>query len=89
MMQWRTKPTIPEVLPLVRAYCAKPENGVGGSLHLVLEDGNVDNSDVEFCRDWARMHNDLDGVLLAEILLLMTKTQRLKISVRCWELVAS
>lgn len=74
------KPTVPGVLPLVRAYCAKPGNGVGGSLHIVLEDQNVDDSHVEFCRKWAAERGDTEGVALAETLLRMTKTQRLKLA---------
>lgn len=74
------RPTVPEVLPSVRAYCAKPGNAVGGSLHIVLEDNNVDDSDVEFCRQWAVERGDIEGVALAETLLRMSKTQRLKLA---------
>lgn len=35
------RPTVPDVLLLARAYCAKPGNSVGGDLHIVLEDRNV------------------------------------------------
>ena len=35
-----TKPTLPEVNPLVEAYYALPGNGSGGQLHVVLDDGN-------------------------------------------------
>lgn len=73
------KPTIPEVLPLVRDYYAMPDNGAGGSLHIVLDDGNVEDGSVEFCRDWAVDHDDHDGELLAEVLLRMSKTQRSKL----------
>lgn len=72
------KPTIPEVLPLVRAYYAKG-NYAGGALHIVLEDGNVKDSDVRFCISWARQENDADGLALAELLLKMSKTQRIKL----------
>lgn len=73
------KPTIPEVLPLVRAYYAKPGNSVGGSLHIVLEDYNVADSNVEWCRTNAWEKGDKDGVALAEMLLLMSRTQRRKL----------
>ena len=74
------KPTVPEVLPLVRAYYAKPGNNVGGSLHIVLEDGNVGDSHVEHCREWAEERDDVDGVALAKLLLRMSRTQRRKLS---------
>lgn len=74
-----TKPTITEVLPLVRAYYAKPGNEAGGSLHVVLDDGNVSDDDVRFCLQQTREHGDADGVALAEKLLLMSRTQRRKL----------
>jgi hypothetical protein len=73
------RPTIPEVLPLVRAYYSKPGNAVGGALHIVLEDGNVRTSDVEWCRQRAAEDGDVDGVQLATLLLAMSPTQRRKL----------
>jgi hypothetical protein len=74
------KPTVPDVVPLVRAYYGKPGNEAGGSLHIVLDDCNVDDADVRFCRDTAAERDDDDGVALADILLTMSKTQRLKLA---------
>ena len=76
--------TVPEVLPVARRYVAKPENATGGSLHIVLEDDNVDDDNVEFCEGWAEREGDKDGVKLARALRLMTKTQRSKIARKCW-----
>lgn len=82
------KPTIPEVAPLIAAYYAKPGNEVGGSLHIVLDDGNIERYHVEFCRRYAEEHNDPDGAALAEILLQCSITQRKKLCVhpgyRAW-----
>lgn len=75
-----TKPTIPEVLPMVRAYYAKPGNGVGGSLHVVLEDGNCERGDVEWCLAYAIAQADGDGAALARVLLKMSETQRRKLA---------
>lgn len=74
------KPTVPEVLPLVRAYYAKPGNGAGGNLHIVLDDYNVRDDDVQFCLDLAEQFNDEDGAALAKLLLKMSKTQRAKLA---------
>ncbi len=86
-----TKPsakiTVPEVMDQFVEYLRKPGNGVGGSLHIVLEDGNVQNHNVQHCLEYAQQHNDEDGAKLAEILLQMSKTQRLKISYEVWPLV--
>ena len=73
-----TKPTIPEVLPLARAYFAK--NPVWGSLHVVLDEGNVKDSHVQFCIEFAEERGDHDGLILAKLLLRMSRTQRLKIA---------
>ena len=71
-----TKPTIPEVIERFRAYQERPGNGAWGSLHIVLDDGNVTDSDVAFCIDVARDKGDEEGEALARILLRMSKTQR-------------
>ncbi|MGK3981344.1 hypothetical protein WMF38_57635 [Sorangium sp. So ce118] len=73
------KPTVPDVLPLVRAYYAKPGNGAGGSLHVVLDDGNVDDDSLRLCEERAEERGDRDGAALAKALLRMSKTQRLKL----------
>lgn len=74
------KITIPEVMPLVEEYMSR--NLTGGSLHIVLEDGNIDNDDVLFCKEYAIEQGDLFGIELADILLQMSKTQRKKIYMR-------
>ncbi len=73
------KPTVPEVLPKVREYYTRPGNSCGGNLHIVLDDGNVDDHNVEFCRSQAQQAGDAEGVALAELLSRMSKTQRLRL----------
>lgn len=87
------KPTIPDVEPLLRHYYALPGNSGGGALHIVLEDGNVRDSDLEFCYRWAMTDGDwrdgpdlVDtgprdhlGAALALALLAMSPTQRHKL----------
>lgn len=73
------KPAIPEVIERFRAYHRKPENGAWGSLHIALEDSNVEDSSVQFCVGYAEERGDTEGAELAKILLKMSRTQRLKI----------
>ena len=73
------KPTIPEVIDRFIAYHGLPENAAWGSLHIVLEDDNVDDSSVRYCIDYALERGDKEGAELAKILLRMSKTQRLKL----------
>lgn len=79
------KPTIPEVLPLLKAYIAKKGNTVGGSLHIVLEDGNIEDGHVAFCIKDASERGDTEGAMLASMLLRMSKTQRKKLGEVVWK----
>lgn len=72
-----TKPTIPEVFPAVRALYAR--NLVGCCLHVVLDDGNVEDASVEHCIEWAQKQGHPECEALARTLLRMSKTQRLKL----------
>lgn len=72
-----SKITIPDVVERFAAYYSLPENGVWGSLHSVLDDHNVRNHDVEWCIERATERGDTEGLELAKLLLLMSKTQRL------------
>lgn len=76
------KPTVPAVKPLIDWYYAQAGNGAGGSLHVVLDDGNVADSHVIFCIEWAKREGDKAGEIIGELLLLMSSTQRLKLGVR-------
>ena len=84
MSENRCKPTLPEVIPQIDAYYRKPGNGAGGSLHIVLDDGNVRDQDIQFCLNLARSKSDFDGIAIAEILMLMSKTQRSKLAGMDW-----
>lgn len=71
------RPSIPEVVDRFRAY--HDEHPTWGSLHIVLDDGNVDAHHVEFCVRWAEREGDIEGVVLGKILQRMSRTQRLKL----------
>lgn len=77
------KPTVREVAPLVRDFYDLPGNAVGGSLHIVLDDGNIEDRNVQFCAAFARADNDTLGEALAGLLLRMSHTQRWKLH-RTW-----
>jgi hypothetical protein len=84
------RPTVPEVGPLVAAYYTFPGCGVGGCLHIVLDDGNIEDSNIHYCIECAsdptfwvsQTHysgHDEAGELLGRLLLLLSKTQRAKV----------
>ena len=72
--------TVREVIPWVRDYYELPGNAAGGSLHIVLEDGNVDEPLVAHCIQYAAKRGDKAGVALGNILLRMSPTQRAKVA---------
>lgn len=56
------------------------KNPVWGSLYCVLENHNLDDEAVSYCKDKAEMEQDHYGAELADILLAMSKTQRYKVA---------
>jgi hypothetical protein len=77
------KPSIPDVIERFRAY--NRQHGAWGSLHVVLDDGNVEDCHVEFCIAHAEQSGDTEGAELGRVLLQMSKTQRAKIGNRASE----
>jgi hypothetical protein len=62
-----------------RFYAYYRKNPTWGSLHIVLDDGNIYDDHVQFCIDYARERGDVEGAELGEILLRMSRTQRRKL----------
>lgn len=75
----RDKPSLGDADMLERFAQYYAVNPTWGSLHIVLDDGNVRDSDAEFCRSFALEHGDQEGAELAEYLMKMSKTQRLEL----------
>lgn len=82
-----SKPTLPEVIPVAVAYMKKPDNLCGGNLHIVLEDGNVHDDHIKFCRNQCILNEDKDGIELCDLLLRMSWTQRTKLSRNIYDYV--
>lgn len=61
---------------------ARYQRDMGGNsvFHIVLEDKNIKDSHVKFCRDLAVKRNDVEGLALADILMGMSKSQRIKLA---------
>lgn len=69
--------TVGDVLPHAQAIYAR--HPMGCCVHLVLDDGNVRESDVEFCCTYALEQEHADCLAVALALRRMSKTQRLKL----------
>jgi hypothetical protein len=74
------KPAIPEVLPIVKAWYAKPGNECGGMFHVILDDGNHEQQWAAGALEDARAFGDEEAIHLAELLAAMSPTQRRKLS---------
>lgn len=69
-------PTIDEVVALARDYYAIPENIVGGSFHIVLDDGNIEDGHVDWCRGYAHGSKDRAGSDLGDALARLSEFER-------------
>lgn len=72
-------PTVNELFPLVVAYYAKPGNDVGGTLHIVLDDKNVEDEFVIWTEGYASGKGDEDGRLLAGLLRRISEDDRIAV----------
>ena len=71
------RPTVPDVLSLVNAVYQR--HAAGCCLHILTDDGNVEQGHADFCVEQAREQGHDDCLKAAEMLAKMTKTQRLKV----------
>jgi len=67
-------------VPQLRLLCQPLKDQCGCCLHVVLDDGNVKDADVEFCVQWAKEKQHPYCELVALCLLTMSKTQRTKLA---------
>lgn len=73
------RPKVPEIVELARRFYAKPGNGVGGNLHVVLDDNNLDDGCIRSAIERCREQSDEDGLVIATALLEMTPSQRRRV----------
>lgn len=71
--------TVPFLIEECRKYYALPNNGVGVSLHVVLDDANTEDEDIRQCIIEAAAQSDIEGLKLCQLLLKASKTQRKKL----------
>lgn len=75
----RSRPSVAELQPLINAYYQFPGCGVGGDLHIVLDDRNWADHHIQWCIEHAGEWGDREpegARLLGRLLLLTTRTQR-------------
>lgn len=70
------KPSILFMKKIVEEFYNLSGNSVGGNLHIVLDDINVGDESIFWCKDRCIIQGDLDGVFLCNLLLQYTEEQR-------------
>ena len=70
------KPSIIEVMPLVKALYERWEGGAGCCLHILLDDDNIDDDSAVFCLNNAIESRHADCEQLARLICRMSWTQR-------------
>lgn len=71
------RPKVPEAVAAAQAYC--DGHSMGGNLHIVLDDGNLEPSCIEWSAQRAVEQGDDECVRVAAMLLAMTPTQRRRV----------
>ena len=52
---------MPTLIEAIKNYYSKPGNECGGNLHIVLEDHNLEDGAIQWCKDKAGDSGDLAG----------------------------
>ena len=73
-----------EIHGAVTHYYRRPGNEVGGPLHLVLDDYNLDDASIDFCIEAAAERGDDAGVALGRAIRNLTRRQRRALVRRQW-----
>lgn len=63
----------------IAEYYKKEGNGCGGNCHLVLDDGNLDDSDIQFCKGYCAHADDKEGLGIMIDMLSMSPEERQKV----------
>ena len=74
------RPTVPEAAEALRAYYQRPRCDMGGIVHIIVEDGNTEQSHANWCLAQAEDHGDTEDIRIALMLASMSRTQRTKLS---------
>ncbi|TCG09342.1 hypothetical protein BZM27_05945 [Paraburkholderia steynii] len=64
---------------MVAAFYELPGNCVGGCLRIVLDDDNLEDHHVRWCREEAQKRNDQDAMFMCDVLMLYTEDERFEI----------
>ena len=66
-------------------YNEKPENGAGGVLHIVTDDGNMEDSSIDFCIELAEKDGDMEAIAIANDIKALPFEERERLYELFWE----
>ena len=69
---------------LIHNYYQIPGNGAGGALHLVLDDGNLEDSSLTVCENAAKKAGDAKALEIITLMRRMSMAQREKLYDEVW-----
>jgi hypothetical protein len=69
---------------LIRFYYEDLGNRTGGNLHVVLDDGNLDDDCIEVCETLCKEEHDSFGLFLCEVLKSMSVRKRQAVYTKFW-----
>lgn len=68
--------SVGHAVALINLYVETFDNTVGGNLHIVISDGNLEDEHIQYCLTNATEQKDHVGVAIAQVLLEMTPAER-------------
>lgn len=68
----------PYAVAFISFYYKELGNSMGGNLHIVLDDGNIETNWIDSCEKDCQLENDTFGVFLCRLLKSMSHQERKK-----------
>ena len=69
-------PEINELVALCKEYYQLSGNSAGGNLHIVLDDGNVNDEAINLCLEASQANSDGRGYLICRKIMKLSEKQR-------------
>ena len=73
------------IFDFIKFYYEELGNIAGGSLHIVLDDGNIEKVNIHWCYEHAKKQNDSFGVFLSLLLMEFTEDELEKMYENDWK----
>lgn len=68
-----------KLILLIKKYYSREGNGAGGNLHIILDDGNMEDDWINYCKQECIKKKDKDGVIICNKLLKLSYKEKQEI----------